>query len=151
VRRTSGLRSVNPIAIARSELPAGFIAFLVRYLPAKVSRFDFISAGREIVCSAFDAFTAHARASRPACARDFYSIAAGPRIYIFFLSTSGRRLREPSSSTGITACYTAWEKNILFIRLFSAASAWKILKVTNAAMQKEEIISIFLENCFRSS
>jgi len=65
-----------------------------------------------MVCNAraFDVLAVYTKESQTACARDFYSIAAGPRIYIFFIGIRSAVLREPSSSTGITAYYSAWEK-----------------------------------------
>ena len=104
-----------------------------------------------MVCNAraFDVLAVYTKASQTACARDFYSIAAGPRVYIFFIGIRNAVLREPSSSTGITAYYSAWEKKN---GLYSFASFLWRAHGSNFKNDKyyNEVTYIFPKNCFQS-
>jgi len=137
--RTSGL-SINPIA--RSELSAGFIAFLPWYLRLRQSiPFDFIPAGREMVCNA----RAFARASRRACAEIFIRLPQG-REY-FFLSASSAPFAATIVLDGYHRILQCVEKKS-FIRLSRSGRVETILKVTNTVIQND--VSAFSENRFHN-
>lgn len=114
--RTSGL-SVNPIARTSSRL----YRFSSPSIYGRGTPFRFYTRGKRNGVQCTRVRRAFARASRPAYARDFYSIAAGPRIYFFFIgiqcAVCGNH-RPRRVSPHITVRGKKKKKYRLFVRLF---------------------------------